>query len=380
MHEQQIQTGSDRLSREIPDWLQNRKIGLLTHNAARNRAGQLSLDMLLKEQLDVHAIYTPEHGLSCTIEAGEDVADSSFHGIPVYSLYGKTRRFTRDMLNSIDTILIDLQSLPFRFYTYNSTLLYAMEAAAENNLRIGILDRPTPCSRLVEGPFPETGCMSFVGALHTPSAFGMTSGELALLLKQTIYPSVDLHIFSLSCPSRDFSFAETWRPPSPNIPTPVTAWTYASLVYLEAFPSFDAGRGTPMAFQVIGHPNLPSDEMIKEMNKHALTGIDFLPLAYTAVSGIHTGKRMQGIRLHLTDPENYLPMRTGMLLLSEVAHCMGGNALWDATARPEFFNQLTGNKGVLEALKKNNIHRLFGLWRKEEDQFRHEREQFLLYP
>ncbi|MDO8494334.1 MAG: DUF1343 domain-containing protein [Deltaproteobacteria bacterium] len=319
-----MQLGIDVLFDEAKDLVAGKNIGLLVHKASQNAKKQHTLDRFLKEKIcHVKAIFTPEHGLDSTtpyMQAVETTTHSS-NNIPVYSLYGATQqslRPTAKSLQGIDTLVIDLQDIGTRYYTYIWTTLLCMETCAKYKKRVIICDRPNPINGLnVEGEFNQEGYTSFVGLYPVPVRHGMTIGEMAHFLNDTHDIGCDLTVLQMERWQRKWYMDETglpWINPSPNIRSVTQALLYPGMCLLEG-TNVSEGRGTDSPFEVAAAPFIRPDEVIDMMNEFNFKGVTYEATEIHPNDDKWKGEKIPGVRLNITDRENFHSYRTGIGLI-----------------------------------------------------------------
>ncbi len=381
-----FQFGIDGLIHKHMDWLQNARAGLVAHPASINTSGDASAERLCQNGALV-CLFGPEHGFAGMGGAGDLIADQVHPqwGIPVYSLYGKTKKPTPEMLAGIDVIVFDLQDLGVRAYTYVSTLKYVLEAAAENGKRVIVADRPCPLARVIDGPLLNPEFASFVGLVPAPVVYGMTPGETALWLKQELKLDLDLRVAEMTGYHRETTGSPDWPawiPPSPAIRSWACALCFPITVYLEALPALDHGRGTETPFQLVGAPWLDGLALCDELSGQPLAGVQFESCSYVAGAGAYQGQKVQGVRIIVEDPNVFAPVQTGIAIIEAVQNLYEIESLWSSPGtRPEFFDQLMGTSSVRLALLAGRSAREIALtWAADLDEFRAKRQSFLLYP
>ena len=349
-------SGLDVLLDKHLDWLAGRRVGLVAHPASVDGQGVHAANRL-RSHPDVRlaCLFGPEHGFSGLAAAGIHVEDGAHADwdIPVFSLYGETRKPTPAMLEPLDVILFDLQDLPVRCYTYSSTLRLMLEAAAECHKTLVVADRPAPLADVVDGPMLDSALESFVGLVPTPYCYGLTTGELARLLVKTYHLDVDLRV--ASCPpggrSGSEDAAHPWIPPSPGIKTRQTAQAYPVTVCCEALPALDYGRGHPFVFQVMAAPWMDGDALAARLNGLGLPGLRITPIDYVSDAGLHKGKDVHGVQLHVQSEKTFRPACVMMHLLRLLTDLYGVDRIWNTEgSRPGFFDQLLGSRQPREAL------------------------------
>ena len=376
-------TGLDSLLSDHVELVKGRRIGLLAHPAsvtASNEHAAIVLESL--PDVDLAALFGPEHGYDGRGAAGEVVEDGRHKdwGIPIYSLYGQTRRPTADMMSSLDLLLIDLQDLGVRCYTYVSTLLYMLEAAAAAGVPVIVTDRPIPLPAGLDGPSVEPDKHSFVAAIDAPLLYGMTPGETAQWLNSSLGLNVELSVIPIAgglsqdTPTR-------WIPPSPAIRSWLCAQCYPATVYCEALPSLDCARQTDDAFQVMCAPWMNAFDMCAALEEAALPGVRFTPFSYKPEAGEFEGQQCNGMRLEVFDPITFKPVTVGIHILTAIRDLYGAFRVWGhADTRESFFDQLMGTSWVREALQHSmDAQSIVQSWSYDLTSFDEERTPFLLY-
>jgi uncharacterized protein YbbC (DUF1343 family) len=365
-------------------FLRGQRIGLLTNQTGCTLEGTPALAALRALNIKVTALFSPEHGPAGTCE-GVVESGSTQDGLPIHSLYGSTRRPNAEMLGAIDVLICDLQDVGARFYTYASTLAYAMEECALHHKSVVVLDRPNPLGgEIIEGPSLEDDCRSFVGHLRVPVRHGLTLGELALLHCEDMELDLDLHIVQVEGWKRTQRWPETnlpWRRPSPNLPDYRSAAWYPGTCLLE-FSGVSVGRGTAAPFQIIGAPWFDTEAVLrvaKAWPLQILQDITLEPLAFTPAHAVHAGEPCRGFRFYTTSDATDGSQRRvdlGLALLSTLHY-----------THPEEFGEeklraalpLLGSPAVLQTLLDNDIETALALARADDEAFRARRESVLLY-
>lgn len=378
-----VKPGIDRLLNPAPDLLVGR-VGLVCHAASvtgRGTSSAVALRRMLGDRLT--CLFGPEHGVSSRGGAGESIGHMTHPTwkIPVYSLYGSTKRPTAGMLRHVDTLVYDLQDIGARPYTYVSTLREVLEAASEHGVRVVVADRPAPLANTVDGPMLRSRFESFVGHIPSPVAYGMTPAETALWLKRTLKLKLDLKVSPCIRYRREARPRYPWCPPSPAIVSWDSALCFPITVFFEAIPALDHGRGTSTPFQTVAAPYLDVVELTERMDRWQLPGLHFVPCSYQAAVGLYRGRHVQGVRIAVTNPHLYQPVRTAVLLIHELQNMLGRSAIWNGPdARPDFFDKLMGTDLVRRHIENaRDLRSLFNQWDKEQRAFKRARARFLLY-
>ena len=343
------ETGLDVLAASHFGLLRAKHVGLITNQTGIDRNGRRNVDLMKQADIDVVALFSPEHGFA-GVEDHENVADSKdpATGIRVWSLYGKTLRPTAEMLRGIDALVFDIQDIGVRFYTYESTMLYAMEEAAKAKIPFYVLDRPNPLTGAhVEGPMLDADKLSFTGAFPLPLRHGLTMGELARLENSEKHLNADLHVVEMAGWNRDDWFDATglrWVNPSPNIRNPIEALLYPGLAMLESSTNYSVGRGTDSPFEEVGADWIDGRDLARYLSTRNIPGVRSYPVAFTPASSNFSGKAIQGIGFVVTDRDIFSSSRCGLELAMALAKLYPGKIRWDASTK------LVGNRGVIDAL------------------------------
>jgi uncharacterized protein YbbC (DUF1343 family) len=322
--------------------------------------------VLLSAGIVLKRVFSPEHGFGALQDGPVQDRAEAASGIEVTSLYGQRRRPDPESLEGIDLMLVDLQDVGARFYTYATTLGYCMEACSQAQIPLWVLDRPNPITGLYpEGPLLDPGLESFVGYARLPVRHGLTLGELARFFRRARGMDLDLQVIPMAGWRRYLWFDETglpWRNPSPNMRTLTAALLYPGLCLLER-TNVSVGRGTPAPFERIGAPWIGGRELAGKMNQLDLPGVSFLPVEFSPEAGPCQGQRCEGIHCLVSDREAFRPVRMGFEILSALA------GLWpealDLSGVDEIVG-LRGSEGLIRGrapadLEKDWIPGLLGL-------------------
>lgn len=292
--------------------LKGKRIGLITNPTGVDSKLKSTVDILAGAQnVQLVALFGPEHGVRGTLPAGEYVADAvdSLTGLPVYSLYGRTRKPSPEMLKNIDVLVYDIQDIGVRSYTYIATMALTMEAAAENNIEYVVLDRPNPLGGLrVEGNIVEKGYESFVSPFPIPYIYGLTCGELARLLNGERMLKGGITCKLIVVPmhgwKRSMTFAQTglpWVPPSPHIPDASTAQYYAAMGMVGELSVLSVGIGYTLPFRTFAAEWIAPERLAERLNARNVSGVLFRPITYRPFYGKHKDKTVGGVQVHITD-------------------------------------------------------------------------------
>ncbi len=344
-----VLTGIDVLARDGFRQLAGRRVGLITNHTGRDGQGRSTASLLAAaEGATLAALFSPEHGAAGRLDQ-EHVPDDrdTATGLPVKSLYGATRRPTKEMLAGIDTLVFDIQDIGCRFYTYVSTLLEAMKAAAEHGVAVVVLDRPNPLGgSAMAGPLVDAGSESFVGCHPIPVRHGMTVGELARLFKAELNLDLDLQVVACEGWRRADAFDATgleWVNPSPNMRSLTEAFLYPGIGLVE-MTNLSVGRGTDTPFEVVGAPWIDGRRLADALVARRIPGVAFVPILFTPTSSKFAGEVCRGVNVAITDRRVFEPVRVGLEIAAAVRRLHP--AEWEA----EKVAVLLLNRGVLEAL------------------------------
>ena len=379
--------GVDTLIDRQAGWLSDQRVGLVSHAAAVDEKGVTSatkLHNVLGAQLT--ALFGPEHGFAGQVAAGE-LTNHERHadwGIPIYSLYGETRKPTSAMLDSVDTLIVDFQDLGARPYTYVSTLRLVLEAAAAADKTVIIADRPVPLPRGMDGPMMDPAFETFVGFIPSPMQYGMTPGETASWLAHELNLEMDLRIAPMHGYRREVERQPTWPPwvpPSPRIRSWESACLFTCMVFGEALPALDYGSGTEHSFLFLGAPWLDARQLAVRLDELMLPGISLQPERYRAVTGTYAGTELDGLRLAITDYAIFRPVSTAVTMLAEIQDLHGKSQVWDAPGtRPEWFDKLFGTDTVRLGLQSGApASDIIDSWQPGLNAFAAQRRPHLLY-
>ncbi len=329
-----IRTGLDLIERDWPRNLNDARIGLLVHPASINRHLQHATHVCGKSsKFKLAALFGPQHGFRGETQDNmvewEGFKDDATR-LPVYSLYGNVRRPTPEMLRDIDVIVIDLQDVGSRYYTFIWTMALVMRACRDSGKAVVVLDRPNPINgSLTEGPVLDPKYSSFVGLHPLPVRHGMTIGEIAQFLKP-FNKGIDLSIIAMKGWKRRMWFEDTglpWVLPSPNMPTGETAMVYPGMCLLEG-TNLSEGRGTTRPFEIFGAPFINPDVLIRRLSEFRLPGVVFRPLYFLPTFQKHAGIVCGGAQIHVTKREKFRPFKTGVAVIKAVFELCGKRFSW----------------------------------------------------
>ena len=361
-----------------------RRVGLVTNHTGRDRAGTSTIDLLADHaEVELVALYSPEHGIRGLEEAGVEVDDGIDEktGLPVHSLYGETRKPTAESLEGVQVLLFDIQDVGARYYTYLATMTLAMEAAGEQEIPFVVLDRPNPIGGdAVQGNVLDPAFASFVGPYPMPMRHGLTAGEFARMAVGEFGVVATLRVVVADGWTRAMSFDETglpWVPPSPNMPSVESALHYPGTCLFEGTP-LSVGRGTDRAFQQVGAPWLDADELAIRLAALDVPGTVFLPVRFIPSNpgdGKFGGVESNGVRLMADGPE-YDPTRAALAVLAETKAMSGEHWSW----RESHFDRLAGTDALRLALEAGASYpELADQWGDGMADYLERRRPYLLY-
>jgi uncharacterized protein YbbC (DUF1343 family)/CubicO group peptidase (beta-lactamase class C family) len=376
---QSVANGIDVLEKNGFKELNGLKIGLVTNHTGRNLAGKQTIDVL-KDAPNVQlvSLFAPEHGIRGELDIAKiDDSKDDKTGLPVYSLYGETRRPKPEQLKDLDAIVYDIQDIGARFYTYTATLRNVMEEAAKLGKPIYVLDRPNPINgNDVEGSFADEDKLSFIAAHTIPVRYGLTIGELGQMMNAERKIGADLRVIKMEKWSRSMWFDETgqtWINPSPNMRSLTEATLYPGIGLLET-TNLSVGRGTDTPFEIVGAPWLDGQKLAKYLNERNLKGVRFIPIRYKPNASVFKDEQCGGVNIIITDRNNFNSVRTGI----EIAAAL--RKLYPADWQVDKYARLLVNAEILEMVKRGetpeNIEKVV---QKHVDDFAKRRALFLLY-
>jgi uncharacterized protein YbbC (DUF1343 family) len=388
-----VQTGIEMLLRDSHPWLPGARLGLLCNPASVDREYVHTRDRLRQRfPGQLCALYSPQHGFHAEKQDNmveSDHSTDAASGLPVYSLYGETRIPTPQMLAPIDLLLVDLQDVGTRVYTFIYTLSYCLEAAAAAGTRVLVLDRPNPINgRDLEGNLLEPEWASFVGRFPIPMRHAMTIGELARLFNDHFGGGANLEVIPMQGWHRTMWFGDTrlpWVAPSPNMPTPATAVVYPGQVIWEG-TNLSEGRGTSLPFEVFGAPFVDPEKVLDFLGGPRVPGAILRPCLFEPTSGKHAGCACRGFQIHVTDPERYRPFRTSLELLQAVLHQHADKVQWKTEPYEYEFEKraidlILGSRELrLRISRMESIPSIEARWQEELERFRKLRQPYLIYP
>lgn len=373
-----VQAGLDVLEAEKFAPLRGKHVGLITNHTGLDFQGRTTIELLAHAPgVQLVALFSPEHGIAG--HADEKVASSQdpSTGLPIYSLYGDTRRPTDEMLKGIDALVFDVQDAGVRFYTYTTTMGYCMEEAVKHNIAFYVLDRPNPINgEIVEGPMLDPDKTAFVAYYPVPVRYGLTIGELAQLFNTEKDIHCDLHVVAMKNWHRNYFYQNTglrWIPPSPNLRTMNGAILYPGLEILQS-AGLSVGRGTEAPFEEFGAPWVNGAEVAEALNALNLAGVRFVNQPYIPVSGLYSGQHCGGVGIRVTDRAALRSMRVGLEIASLLEKEYADHFDLSKTI------VLLGNETTVQQLKAGVApEQIIAGWSAELAAFEQVRQKYFLY-
>jgi len=357
--------------------LKGKRVGLVTNHTGRARTGEATIDLLAaSKDFTLVALFSPEHGIRGILDEKVESAKDEKTGLPIHSLYGKTMRPTDEMLQGIDTMVVDLQDIGARFYTYTTTMAYVMEEAAKRKIGVVVLDRPNPIGGVqIEGPTLDKAELGFTAYMPMPIRHGMTLGELALLFNGENKIGADLTVVEMKNWNRDAWYDQTglpWVNPSPNMRNMVAASLYPGIGAIEA-SNLSVGRGTDSPFEQLGAPWIDGPRLAAELNRRNLPGVRFYPITFTPTSSRYANELCQGVFIIVTDRDRMRPVRVGLEVASSLYRLFPGPFEVDKVGR------LSGADAVRRIRGGDDPAAVSVAWVRAESQWRLLRSKYLRY-
>lgn len=382
----------ERLLTDERKHLAGRRLALVSNPASIDSRFRHSADALFEDRdTQVVALFGPQHGFRSDLQ---DNMIETPHGhdarrqVPIYSLYSETREPTAEMLRGVDALVIDLQDVGTRVYTYIYTMANCMRAAARHGVRVIVCDRPNPVGgAAVEGPALDPAYASFVGQFPIPLRHGLTIGEIARLFNEAFGIGAALDVVPLEGWRRDMYFDETglpWVIPSPNLPTLDSAIVYPGAVLFEG-TMLSEGRGTTRPFELVGAPWIDGDRLAEAMNARRLPGVHFRPVFFEPTFQKHAKQSCGGCQIHVTDRRTFEPVRATVELIAEFRRQQPASFAW---REPPYeyehdkwpIDILYGSDRLRTTLDRgDDVAPLVAAWKADEEAFRRVRERYLLY-
>lgn len=378
-----MKLGIDLIDNHL-DYFKGKRVGLITNPTGINSEYKSTIDVL-KEKVNLVALFSPEHGVRGNIQAGEklDTYIDEKTNVPVYSLYGQTRKPTKEMMDQVDVLCIDIQDGGSRFYTYIYTMAYSMMAAKEYGKEFVVFDRPNPANGAdYEGNILDLEYRSFVGYYPILQRHGMTLAELAWLFNEEFAIGCNLKLILMEGWKREMYYEDTnllWVMPSPNFPTPLTSIVYNATCIFEG-TNISEGRGTTAPFQIVGAPFIKPEEFADKLNSFNLPGVYFRPMYFTPTFSKHQGKLCGGVEVHILDRKQFKAVKTGWTML-EVVRTMYEEDFQVTKpyveGRPCMLEFNTGTNYIKDRIY--SLEEQYQILERDTKEFSKTREKYLLY-
>jgi uncharacterized protein YbbC (DUF1343 family) len=386
-----VKTGIEILKEKDFKCLEGKRVGLVTNPSGVDNKLKSDIDILHEaSNVKLVALFGPEHGVRGDAHAGDAVGNDSdaVTGLPVYSLYGKNRKPNSDMLKGIDVLVYDIQDIGCRSFTFISTLGNIMEAAGENNIEVVVLDRPNPIGGLkIEGNITEDDCISFVSNFKIPYLYGMTCGELALMLnnEHMLKTQCKLTVIKMKGWKRKMLYEDTglpWVLASPHIPEPISAEFYPISGIAGEFNGISIGVGYTLPFQLFAASWINAVALSKRLNALQLPGVAFRPIYFSPFYTALKGQKMQGVQVYINDYKKAALCEIQFYVLQELATLYPDHDLFksETSARLNMFDKVCGSKQIRQLFIKN--HRwsdVKAYWDKDAESFRSLSKKYYLY-
>ncbi len=373
--------------------LQGKRVGLITNPSGVDNGLKSTIDILNEAPGGkLTALYSPEHGVRGDVHAGDkvDSMTDTRTGVPVYSIYGKTRKPTPEMLKDVDVLVYDIQDNGCRSFTFISTMGLAMDACAELGKEFMVLDRPNPVGgNKVEGNLVEDSCFSFVSQFAIPYLYGLTPGELAKMLNEEKMlesgKKVNLTVIPMEGWTRDMDFRETgmpWVLPSPHMPTPESSLFYPMTGILGELYCMSIGVGYTLPFQLVCAPWIKADEFTDAMNGLNLPGLKFRPIHIKPFYSTNKGENIQGVEIYVTD-KNTAPLSlTNFYIMQELARLYPDKLAFDLgdKSRYSMFDKVVGSKEIRKRFCNDyKVDDIKDYWNKDVDSFSSKKSKYHIY-
>jgi len=387
-----VQTGLERFVESPPSWISGKRIGLLCNPASIDTNFRHVRELINRKfPGQLQALYSPQHGFFAEKQdnmiESDDTTDPMLE-IPVLSLYGKKRIPDKKMFYPIDVLIVDLQDVGTRVYTFIYTMSYCLEAAKKFGKKVLVLDRPNPVSgSITEGNCLTSECTSFVGRYPIPMRHGLTIGELSLLFNKEYGINCDLEVIPMKGWNRKMLFQDTglaWIPPSPNLPSPASAMVYTGQVLWEG-TNVSEGRGTTQPFEIFGAPFINTKLLLSTLGGNRLPGATLRPVIFEPTSNKWEGSQCKGFQIHVTDPYEFKPYITTLRLLQAVIFHHKDQFHWKLPPYEyEFKRQpidlIIGDKGIRRGIENfDEIDNIEKSWMNDLKEFIEISREFHLY-
>ncbi len=387
-----VRSGLENFIASPPSWVRGYRLGLLCNPASVNAKLRHAREIIAQKMPGrLTALYSPQHGFYAEKQdnmiASDDMTDPVLN-IPVFSLYGQTRIPTKRMFDPIDILIIDLQDVGTRVYTFIYTMAYCLEAAQKYGKKVIVLDRPNPINgAVIEGNCLAPEYASFVGRYPIPMRHGLTIGELALLFNTHFHINCELEVTALTGWNRQMYFSDTglpWIPPSPNLPTSSSAMVYPGQVIWEG-ANLSEGRGTTLPFEICGAPFIETDLILSTLSQYKIPGVYFRPVIFEPTANKWKGQQCCGFQLHVTEPSVYQPYITSLKLLQAIIGHHREFFQWKSPPYEYEYHHLPidliiGDKQIRRRIENlDSLDEIAQSWQPSLNEFKEISRQFYLY-
>ncbi len=385
-HQANVLPGIDMLLKKHIDLVKDKNVGLITNPTGINSTLISTIDLLHNHKaINLVALFGPEHGVRGNVHAGDKVDDSVDEktGVKIYSLYGKNRKPTREMLSNVDVLLYDIQDIGCRSYTYIYTMAYAMVAAAEKRIPFIVLDRPNPLGgELIDGPILEKEFKSFVGLYPIPYIYGLTCGEIAGFFNKEFDINCNLQVVKMKGWQRTMTFEDTgleWVPTSPHIPHAVSALYYPVTGIIGELHTIDIGIGYTNPFEFIGQTWIDGEDLARELNSRNLAGVYFRPIYYTPYYFKNAKEHLQGVHVHIIDSEKFKPVAVQLHIMTALKKLYPDQKLFNPD-RNGMFDKVVGVADLRQQiLSGQSAEAIISEWDNPLEKFRKKSKKYYLY-
>ncbi|WP_313131071.1 exo-beta-N-acetylmuramidase NamZ family protein [Anaerocolumna sp.] len=363
---------------------EGKRVGLITNPTGVNSELESTID-ILHRKVNLVRLFSPEHGVRGDIQAGETVENyvDESTSLPVITLYGKNKKPSKEMLEDIDILAMDIQDVGSRLYTYLYTMSYCMQGCAQFGKTFVLFDRPNPIGgESVEGNMIQERFTSFVGLHPITYRYGLTIGELAEFFNKEFHIQCDLKVIPMEGWTRSMFYEDTnlaWILPSPNMPTVDTAFVYNATCIFEG-TNISEGRGTAKPFEFVGAPWLNAGRLAEVMNDLKLEGVAFRPAYFTPTFSKHVNELCRGIQLHVTNRRTFCAVKTGLHLLEEIKR-MSGEKFQFLPAFSEKGKPMIDYNTGSDYIRTQDFSakEVYEQWKKEEEEFKHRKVKYHIY-
>ena len=381
-----VKPGVDVLLTKKIDLVRGKRVGLITNPTGITSDLRSTVDALNENpNVDLVALFGPEHGVRGDHSGGEKIDNyvDDKTGIIVYSLYGKTRKPTSEMLKNIDLLIYDIQDIGSRAYTYIYTMALAMEAARDAKIPFLVLDRPDPMGgNLVAGNVLDPRFSSFVGLYPIPYIYGMTAGELAQFFNEEFGINCDLTVVPMEGWKRGMEWQETglsWVPTSPHVPHPETCWFVATTGCIGELGTVSIGVGYTSPFELVGAPWIDGEKLAQELNSRKLPGVFFRPMHFRPYYFLFTKEECGGVQIHILDYQKFQPAKTQVHILTALKKLFPDHDIFD-TKRTSSFDRASGTDEIRKLIQNEaSVHDIVAPWEKQLAEFEKKRQKYLIY-